>query len=382
MFILNLNNKRLIKSCKPLLSKLYSEYRKRYLDLFFYEKDLQFNKLDLSPLIKTGILKKTGAKIRARVQVFPLSGKFICTDFNYSRHRKIGNIYKTLKNGVWGILPEESPLIAKTAIVKKGDFVLDLATGSGIIAIFCADKAKRVVATDINPRAIKFAKFNAILNNAENKIEFRVGNLFNPVKGLKFDLIIWNGPTVAVPNTPQKYPIYSFGGMDGAAFTKRFINVAFTYLKSKGRLQWYDCAVGDKHSPVSIQYLQQKWSHKKIKIIFNSLTSTPALLKKTFQMYAKWNLERSSFKTPLAFKLVTKNEDQRWHDWLEKKRYKYFYYAIVRVYPDDKFNLEMNFPKNDIRKDRYLMRYWLWMSYPTLLKRLSICQKYSIKDLK
>ena len=376
------NNKTLIKSCKPLLSKLYSKYRKKYIDLFFYEKDLKFDRFDLSPLVKTGILKKVGNRVRANVQVFPLSGKFICTDFNYSKYRKTGNTYKTLKNGVWGILPEESPIISKTAIIKKGDFVLDLATGSGIIAIFCAEKAKRVVATDINPKAIEFAKFNAILNNAENKIEFRTGDLFNPVKELKFDLIIWNGPTVATPNVPGKYPIYSFGGMDGAAFTKRFIDATFTHLKPKGRLQWYDCAVGNKQLPVSIQYLQQEWSHKKIKIIFNSLTNSPVLLKKTFQIYEKWNLQRNSLKTPLAYKAITKNEYSYWRNWLEKNRYTHFYYAIVRVYPNNKFNLEIRFPKKDIRKDRYLTRYWLWMSYPTLLKRLLTCQKYSIKDLK
>ncbi|RMG76801.1 MAG: methyltransferase domain-containing protein [Bacteroidetes bacterium] len=379
--MININKKTVIKSCRPLLEKLYSKHRKKYIDLFFYERDLKFNKMDLSPLIEVGILKKVRHKVRANVQVFPLSGKFICTDFNYSKYQKVGNTYKTLKNGVWGTLPEESPLIAKTAIVRKGDFVLDLATGSGIIAIFCADKARRVIATDINPKAILYAKFNAILNDVENKIEFRVGDLFKPVKGLKFDFIIWNGPTVATPSVPQKYPIYAYGGMDGAEFTRRFINEAFDYLKPNGRLQWYDCAVGNQQLPVSMQYLQQKWQHKKIKVIFNSLTKTPVSLKKHFKIYAKWNLKRNDLKTPLAFKQITKKEYQDWHDWLQRNGYTHVYYGIVRVYPDDKFSLRMAFPKKEIRKDKYLTRYWLWMSYPTLLKRLLGCQNYSIKTL-
>lgn len=373
--MININDKTLIKSCRPLLEKLYSKYRKKYIDLFFYERDLKFDKIDLSPLIEVGILKREGHKVHADIQVFPLSGKFICTDFNYSKYRKVRNTYKTLENGVWGILSEESPLLAKTAIVKKGDFVLDLATGSGIIAIFCADKAKKVIATDINPRAILYARFNAILNDVESKIEFRIGDLFKPVKGLKFDFIIWNGPTVAAPNVPQKYPIYSYGGMDGAEFTRRFINEAFSYLKQNGRLQWYDCAVGNKQLPISMQYLQQKWQHKRIKVIFSSLTNTPVSLEKQFQIYAKWNLERNDFKTPLAFKPITEKEERRWHDWLERNGHTHFYYAIVRVHPDNKFSLRIDFPKKDIRKDRYLTRYWLWMSYPTLLKRFLTCQK-------
>src|SRR3989338_9266222 len=179
----NLKDKELIKSCKPILQNLYKKHKRKYIDLFFYEKDMIFKDTDIKPLIKTGILQKIGNKFRANVQVFPLSGKFICTDFNYSTHRKIGKTYTTKKDGVWGILPEETPVMAKKAIVKKNDVVLDLATGSGMIGIFCADKAKKVIATDINPRAINYAKFNAILNGVESKIEFRIGDLFNPVKG-------------------------------------------------------------------------------------------------------------------------------------------------------------------------------------------------------
>lgn len=384
--LFDINNKQLIKSCRPILHKLYKEHKRTYIRLFFFEEDVRFNEFDLSPLIETGIIKKIHYKFRANVQVFPLSGKYICTDFNYSAHRKIKNTYLTDKHGVWGILPEETPILAKKAIVKKDDIVLDLATGSGMIGIFCADNAKRVIATDINPRTINYGQFNAILNNVEEKIEFRMGDLFAPVKGLKFDLIIWNGPTVAVPETNGKYPIYSDGGMDGAGFTKRFIDEAFTYLKPQGRLQWYDCAVGTINSPVSLDYLKSKWVNRKIKIFFKSLTSTPVSLQKSFDIYAKYNLGENKktsqsnkdevFKTPLSCKPVTLAEENRWHKWLKQKSYTHFYYAWVEVYPNEKFELKMEFPKQDIRTDRYLTRYWLWMSYPLIVKKLKICETY------
>ena len=102
----SLKDKELIKSCKPILQKLYNKHKKGYIDLFFYEKDLTFKNVDVIPLIKTGILRKIKNKLRANVQVFPLSGRFICTDFNYSAHRKVGKTYTTQKDGVWGILPE------------------------------------------------------------------------------------------------------------------------------------------------------------------------------------------------------------------------------------------------------------------------------------
>lgn len=370
----DLKDKELIKSCNPILQRLYREYKRKYIDLFFYEKDVNFDKFNLEPLIKTKILRKINNKIRANVQVFPLSGKFICTDFNYSAHRKVGQTYTTQKDGVWGILPEETPVMAKKAVVKRDDVVLDLATGSGMIGIFCADKAKKVIVTDISPKAINYAHFNAILNRVDHKMEFRIGDLFTSIEGIKFDLIIWNGPTVALPETPDKYPIYSYGGMDGAEFTRRFIDEALLYLNSNGRLQWYDCAVGTKEMPVSIEYLKRRWKNKNVRVIFNSLTSDPVSLEKSFEIYAKYNLEQPKFKTPLSCNPVKKKEEQKWHTWLKVRGYTHVYYAFVEVRPSNKFGFKMNFPKKDIRTDRYLTRYWLWMSYPTILKKLGMCE--------
>jgi SAM-dependent methyltransferase len=78
--------------------------------------------------------------------------------------------------------------------IPKGGVVLDLCTGSGIIALFAAKKAGKVIATDINPRALAMAHFNARINHVDKKIEFRQGDMFNPVEGLLFDLIIASPP--------------------------------------------------------------------------------------------------------------------------------------------------------------------------------------------
>jgi hypothetical protein len=188
-------------------------------------------------------------------------------------------------------------------------------------------------------------------------------------------LIIWNGPTVAVPEVQEKYPIYCYGGMDGAQFTRRFIDNAFLYLKPRGKLQWYDCAVGTKEMPVSMAYLIEKWKDKKIKVTYTSLTRKPLLLKRAFEIYAKYNL-KGKFKTPLACKRVSKEEEQRWHNWLHEKGYTHFYYAIVEVRPSNKFEFKMNFPKRDIRTDKYLRKYWLWMSYSMILRKLKKCEEF------
>jgi HemK-related putative methylase len=72
--------------------------------------------------------------------------------------------------------------------------VLDMGTGSGVCAIFAARHARRVVAVDINIAAVRCADINARLNQLENRIEVRQGDLFGPVAAERFDLVLFNPP--------------------------------------------------------------------------------------------------------------------------------------------------------------------------------------------
>ncbi len=80
------------------------------------------------------------------------------------------------------------------AHVRPEAEVLDMGTGSGVCAIFAARHARRVVAVDINPAAVRCAGINARLNHLEHRIEVRVGDLFAPVAGERFDLVTFNPP--------------------------------------------------------------------------------------------------------------------------------------------------------------------------------------------
>lgn len=78
-----------------------------------------------------------------------------------------------------------------------GNFdVLDMGTGSGVCAMFAARHARRVVAVDINPAAVRCTEINALLNHLEHKIDARHGDLFAAVPGERFDLILFNPPFV------------------------------------------------------------------------------------------------------------------------------------------------------------------------------------------
>lgn len=66
--------------------------------------------------------------------------------------------------------------------------------GSGIGAVRAGQWADRVVAVDINPEAIRCARINVLLNRMEDRVEVREGDLFDPLGGERFDVVLFNPP--------------------------------------------------------------------------------------------------------------------------------------------------------------------------------------------
>ena len=83
--------------------------------------------------------------------------------------------------------------------------LLDLGTGSGIIAITLADKNPywQVVATDFSKQALELAKQNTVIN-----IDFQQGNWFEAVQDKQFNLIISNPPYIKQDDPCLKDLIY------------------------------------------------------------------------------------------------------------------------------------------------------------------------------
>jgi methylase of polypeptide subunit release factors len=80
------------------------------------------------------------------------------------------------------------------SLIPKGGRVLDLGTGCGIGAIFAARFAAQVVATDINPEATRCAQINSLAHHLEHNFDIRLGDLFDPVRNERFDVILFNPP--------------------------------------------------------------------------------------------------------------------------------------------------------------------------------------------
>jgi release factor glutamine methyltransferase len=123
--------------------------------------------------------------------------------------------------------------------------ILDLCTGSGVIAVSLAREypAARVVATELSPGAAALARRNAERNAVADRVEIRDGDLFAPARNERFDVITANPPYIAssvIPTLPPEVrcePRLALdGGPDGLAFYDRICAEAATHLVPGGAL--------------------------------------------------------------------------------------------------------------------------------------------------
>lgn len=123
-----------------------------------------------------------------------------------------------------------SAILATLTVRRPARTALDVGTGSGVQALWAARHSERVVAVDINPRALNLAEFNARLNGVDN-VEFRLGSMFEPVADERFDLIVSNAPYVVSPDS--RY-IYRDGGLEADTFCERLVREAVDHLEEGG----------------------------------------------------------------------------------------------------------------------------------------------------
>lgn len=104
--------------------------------------------------------------------------------------------------------------VSATSLPAEG-VVLDMGTGTGIGAIAAAVQSARVVAVDVNPEAVRCARINALLNRVEERVEVLEGDLFAPVGGRRFDVILFNPPYFrGEPRTLMERALYASDVVD------------------------------------------------------------------------------------------------------------------------------------------------------------------------
>ncbi len=146
----------------------------------------------LERLAELGLVELHAAEVRARVRLLPHGDYYLAADLAPDEPDYVPGIHAP------------SVTLAKLALRRPVERTLDLGTGCGIQGLLAAKHSDRVVATDVNPRALNFAAFNARLNTVDN-VELRQGDTFEPVTGEQFDLIVSNPPYVISPDADYAY---------------------------------------------------------------------------------------------------------------------------------------------------------------------------------
>ena len=118
-----------------------------------------------------------------------------------------------------------------------GANVLEIGVGSGVVLrALAALGAACINGVDLEEQAIKCSR--AMLTGVPGKLvgTIQVGDMWEPVAGRKFDLIVANLPQFPTEHSafPTRLPSWSAGGVDGRRLLDRFLDELDRYLVASG----------------------------------------------------------------------------------------------------------------------------------------------------
>ena len=149
---------------------------------------------------------------------------------------------------------EDSYLLADNLEIKKGQSVLEIGTGSGIVAMYASRLTDDITVTDINFDACELARKNFTENGIEN-IEILWGNLFEVVENKKFDVILFNTPYLPTEDDEvlENTINYAFdGGLNGRKVIDLFLNEVGNHLNDGGIVQMIQSSLSGNDETLAI----------------------------------------------------------------------------------------------------------------------------------
>ncbi|MFZ0607647.1 MAG: 50S ribosomal protein L3 N(5)-glutamine methyltransferase [Xanthobacteraceae bacterium] len=155
----------------------------------------------------------------------------------------------------------EAPLIDPDAVKR----VLELCTGSGCLAVLACKifPNATVDAVDVSADALKVAAINVAKHELEHRITLLKGDLFEPVGGAVYDVILANPPYVTAKAAAALPPEFSHeprlaldGGADGMDVVRRILAGAGAHLRADGGLL---CEVGRGRHVLEQDYPQTEF---------------------------------------------------------------------------------------------------------------------------
>jgi release factor glutamine methyltransferase len=141
-------------------------------------------------------------------------------------------------------------LLASALRITGEDSVLDMGTGSGFLAVAAAKRARKVVAVDINPAAVRCAEENARIHGVLGRVSVLQGDLFLPLQdGARFTVILFNPPYLDGPvQTTIDFAIRD----PGKRVVGRFLKEAGGYLAPGGYILMAYSSIADPETVLEL----------------------------------------------------------------------------------------------------------------------------------
>jgi methylase of polypeptide subunit release factors len=177
--------------------------------------------LTVEALGRARLLRQDAGHVVARVRILPMDGLLFIHDAEDAGSLQADHVA--------GVGPASKTLARLTAR-RSVDSALDVGAGCGVQALLAARHARRVVAVDVNARALATTRLNARLNGLEN-VECRQGSFFEPVAGERFGLVVANPPFVV---SPDAHLVFSEGDRDRDGVSRAVVAEAASQLVGGG----------------------------------------------------------------------------------------------------------------------------------------------------
>jgi methylase of polypeptide subunit release factors len=166
-----------------------------------------------------GLVEREGDLVRSSFRLTPNEGLLLAHD-GEERVREADYV-----GGVNNATRTLSTLTIREPVARA----LDLGTGWGVQALLASRHAETTIATDVNGRALDYARLNCDLNGIE--VDLRQGSWFEPVVGESFDLIVSNPPFVISPDSSY---VFRDSDLDGDAVSRDIVRGAAGHLRPGG----------------------------------------------------------------------------------------------------------------------------------------------------
>ena len=179
--------------------------------------------LSVERALRLGVVRRRSGAVEATVRILPSGDLLMAAD---RAHEGSADLPADHVMAV----ASSSIFLASLTVRRHVERALDIGCGGGIQTVLAAQHADKVIACDINPRALDFTAFNALLNGVSN-VECRAGSFFAPVEGETFDLIVSNPPFVI---SPENALVFRDSGLRGDDVSRKVIREAAAHLREGG----------------------------------------------------------------------------------------------------------------------------------------------------